>query len=66
MKNWRKYGENLNLWNILVLPSSCALVFNEKVSLECFLHFLRFSDMSCLHLSNLFDTSMFMTSACIP
>ena len=31
-KIWRKYGENL--WNILVLPSSCALVLNEKVSLE--------------------------------
>ena len=32
-KMWRKYGDNL--WNILVLPSSCALVLNEKVSLEC-------------------------------
>ena len=60
----RKYGENF--WNILVLPSTCALVLNEKVPLECFLHFLRFSDMSRLHLSNLFDTSMFMRSACIP
>ena len=52
------------MWNILVLPSSCALVLNEKVSLECFLHFLHFSDMSRLHLSNLLDTSMFMRSAC--
>ena len=30
---WRKYGDNL--WNILVVPSSCALVLDEKVSLEC-------------------------------
>ena len=64
-KIWRKLEEKVEkIWRKLVehfsLPSSCALVLNEKVSLECFLHFLRFSDMTRLHLSNL----IFLTPVC--